>query len=71
MNIEMLENDYSYFQTLLVTGGVDGDNNLSSTEILTLNSGDWRSAASLTSPRRLSGATLGNSVFVFGKIYIN
>ena len=67
----MLENDDSYFQTLLVTGGVDGDGNqLSSTEIFTLGTGDWRAAASLPSPRDgLSGATIGNNVFVFGKIY--
>ena len=52
----MLENDFSYLQTLLVTGGYIGDN--------------WISAASLPSPgSRLSGVTLGDSLFVFGKIY--
>jgi len=50
-----------------VTGGLDGDNFLSSTEIFTLDSDRWVSAASLPSPREyFSGATLGNSVFVFG-----
>ena len=62
----------SYLQTLLVTGGKDdGDQILSSTEILTLDTDlEWISAASL--PSRiygLSAATLENTVFVFGKIY--
>ena len=65
----MVENDCSYFQTLLVTGGYAGDY-LSSTEIFTLDTDNWRSAASLPSPRLwISAATLGNSLFVFGKIY--
>ena len=68
MNRKMF-NVYSYFQTLLVTGGRGGPY-LSTTEIFTLNSGDWMVAASLPSPRaELSGATIGNTVFVFGKIY--
>ena len=67
-----VEYDYSYFQTLLVTGGYDGYGYyyLSSTEIFTLDMKDWISAGSLPSPRdRLSGATVRNSVYVFGKIY--
>ena len=59
---------------MLVTGGRDGSDVvrdfLSSTEIFTLDTNDWISAGSLPSPRGyLSGATLGNTVFVFGKIY--
>ena len=70
VNIVMLENVYSYFKTLLVTGGYDNEDYFSSTEIFTLDTDRWVSAASLPSPRDgLSGATLGNSVFVFGKIY--
>ena len=57
---------------MLVTGGRDEQYNyLSSTEIFTLDTENWISAASLPSPRLdLRGGTLGNSVFVFGKIYI-
>ena len=70
MNLEMLENDYSYFQTLLITGGSAGGNSLSSTEIFNPDMKDWRYAASLPSPRNgLLGAKIGNTVFVFGKIY--
>ena len=70
MNLEILEYDYPYFKILLVTGGYGENYQLSSTEIFTLDTKDWRYAASLPSPRDgLSGATLGNSVFVFGKIY--
>jgi len=53
--------------TLLVTGGYYGGNYLSSTEIFTLGTGDWMAAASLPSPRgSFSGATIGNTVYVFG-----
>ena len=50
-----------------MTGGHDGSNFLSSTEILSLDTSNWLSAASLPSPRLgLRGATAGNSLFVSG-----
>merc|ERR1711988_132841 len=56
--------------TLLVTGGNDGSHDISSTEIFTFDMEDWRYAASLPSPRDgLSGAEIGNAIFVFGGKY--
>ena len=58
-------------QTLLVTGGSGSSpaNFLSSTEIYAQSA--WSYIASLPSPRNgLSAATVGNSVFVFGNIFI-
>ena len=54
-----------------ITKGMnDNGNYLSSTENFIHDKNDWRYAASLPSPRDgLSGATIGNTVFVFGKIY--
>ena len=72
VNIVMLENDYSYLQTLLVTGGYDGDNYLSSTETFSFGYSTWVSfspSGNLPSPRRsLSGVTVNNQILVVGKI---
>ena len=52
---------------MLVTGGYDGG---MSTETYTLDTDQWSPARALPSPRDyLSGATIGNTVFVFGRIY--
>ena len=52
------------------TGGGGGHNRLSSTETFTLDTNQWSPAGALPSPREgLSGATIGNTVFVFGRIY--
>lgn len=53
-----------------MTGGFDGENILSSTEIYIRST--WSIADSLPSPRRyFSAANVDNSVFVFGKFHIN
>ena len=69
LDIVMLKYDYSYLQTLLVTGGYGGGY-LSSTETFSLGSYNWVSSSpsgNLPSPRSgLSGVTIGYSVFVAG-----
>ena len=55
-------------QALLVTGGWDGSDYFSSTEIYLESTSTWSYAAALPSSRYgISAATLDNSVFVFGK----
>ena len=53
---------------LLVAGGWDGDNYLSSTEILVTLAGVWRTVGRLpTAVSGLRGATLDNTVYMTGE----
>ena len=55
-------------QVLLVAGGWDGYNRLSSTEILVTLAGGWRTVGRLPSAvTALRGATLDNTVYMLGE----
>ena len=55
------------FQTLLVTGGLDGRNWLTSTELLVENSGKWILTGELPKPRCfLRGANIDQRVIMTG-----
>ena len=55
-------------QVLLVAGGWDGGNKLSSTEILVTLAGEWRTVGPLpTAVSYLCGATLDNTVYMLGE----
>ena len=57
-----------HVQVLLVAGGYDGGNILSSTEILVTLAGVWRTVGPLpTAVDGLSGATLDNTVYMLGE----
>ena len=55
------------FQTFLVSGGTDGGNRLSSTELLVETASAWILTGELPSPRYgLRGATIDNKVLMTG-----
>ena len=58
---------YLFIKILLVAGGYDGDSELASTEIY--YSGSWREVGELSHPvYGVSGARLGNTVFMTGEL---
>ena len=55
-------------QVYIISGGSDGFNSLSSTEILTVGSSEWVEAGALPSARSgLSGVTIDNQFYVLGE----
>ena len=55
------------FQTFLVSGGYDGSNYLSSTELLVETASAWILTGELPSPRtKLRGANIDNKVLMTG-----
>ena len=55
------------FQTFLVSGGYDGSDSLSSTELLVETASAWVYSGSLPSPRYgLRGANIDNKIFMTG-----
>ena len=68
MIISLLSSVYvSTLQTYLVTGGMNGNDYLASTEVLTDTGDSWITAGSLPSPLTgLRGLNLNNKIFMTG-----
>ena len=63
---------YLHIQVYLVTGGWDGSNRLSSTEILVQGGGEWTSAGELpVAMGGLRGLSFNNNIFMTGNIIIH